>query len=626
MNKSINVNLTELVSGNKIKFAKSYLENARLLLNDKFQFQHVYDMEPCSKIIDLKSWQISPNGDPEWLYMLKRQEYLQDLLYSYLRTDDIKYLVKSKEFIFDWIINNDEDKSVRFNSWRTIDTGIRLLNWAKPLSYIIKKKIIDNEEINRINNSVKRQTKYLYENYIEKYDLSNWGILITTGMLTFDAEHPNIIDKKIIRWSLKKFELELNIQIDETGIHWEQSPLYFFEVFRSSLCVVAIYLAKNKTVSPNILSLLNKMLKVCPYFIKPNGKLLQQGDTDEVEVNDLLNSAYWILHGITSRRDPVDFLIMSLANDATIEVDQINQITQNSFDSITSGNFYFQDSLNKDYWHIFNGNIGSGHGHAAAGHLDLVLNQNDIFVDPGRYTYIDSKQRRFLKSGFSHNTILIDNTFPIIPINSWQYKNFLNHQNNEVQHNEIFDSVKCSYLIGKHKYLITRYFIWIREFEIMVIIDVVEYSGHHKQTDNWILNPVTKISNIDQNKILLNLNNNEYAMFHSFDKNEIKKQIFSPRYNKMQETLKIELSKEFVDYSVSYIVIGLNKKIDSVFHLISMKNLKNDYTDINNFGIKILLNSKKSIIIDIQHKNTSSGNRIYYVDDIPFYGNISVCC
>ena len=295
------INLNSLIHDDRISYAKDYLDNAKLLLNNQFRFQHVYDMEPSPEVYQLNSWQDSPNGDPEWLYVLKRQEYLQDLLYSYLRTNKSEYLFKIKTFIFDWMQNNDADKSARYKTWRTIDTGIRLLNWSKPLSYLINRNIVSAEEESQINQSIKRQAKYLEDNYIEKYDLSNWGVLITTGILTFSAEHPNIIDDQISNWALDKLIQELKLQVDETGLQWEQSPLYFIEVFRSSLSVVASFNANKKFVPTEITNVLKRMLKASKFLIKPNGNLLQQGDTDSIKIADLVTTC--LLYTSPSPRD-----------------------------------------------------------------------------------------------------------------------------------------------------------------------------------------------------------------------------------------------------------------------------------------------------------------------------------
>lgn len=618
------INLNSLIHDGRISYANDYLNNAKLLLNNQFRFQHVYDMEPSPEVYQLNSWQESPNGDPEWLYVLKRQEYLQDLLYSYLRTNKSEYLFKIKTFIFDWMQNNDADKSARYKTWRTIDTGIRLLNWSKPLSYLINRNIVSSEEESQIIQSVKRQAKYLEDNYIEKYDLSNWGVLITTGILTFSAEHSNIIDDQISNWALDKLIQELKLQVDETGLQWEQSPLYFIEVFRSSLSVVASFNANKKFVPAEITNVLKRMLKASKFLIKPNGNLLQQGDTDSIKIADLVATAEYILDGKFNPSYKYDFLLISLADKAEITLEQKELDENRYFDSITSGNFFFKDTNNKNYWHIYNGNLGSGHGHASSGHLDLVINDNDIFLDPGRYTYVNSHERRYLKSGFSHNVILVDNTFPTVPLNSWKFSTVVSNQRNEVAHFKVFDSVKCTYMDKKLNYIVTRYFIWIKTTAIMVVVDIVEDSGQHLQSNNWILNPASHVKEITQNQIEISINGNEYYLFHSLKQVETQRQLLSDRYNQIQQTSKLIISDNFNNSNVSYTVIGKEEVIAGVNHVDSMRNGKVDTSDIHNYGIVISLNGRKPITVNIQHENTIKGNKLYFVNNIPFYGNISV--
>ena len=55
-----------------------------------------------------------------------------------------------------------------------------------------------------------------------------------------------------------------------------------------------------------------------------------------------------------------------------------------------------------------------------------------------------------------------------------------------------------------------------------------------------------------------------------------------------------------------------------------MRNGKVDTSDIHNYGIVISLNGRKPITVNIQHENTIKGNKLYFVNNIPFYGNISV--
>ena len=73
------------------------LRQAEWLMEQKFCFCDRWDMEPCSTVYEVSpfSWDTCPNGDPEWVYMLNRQEYLKKMLLGeYSQTDAYKYAVK----------------------------------------------------------------------------------------------------------------------------------------------------------------------------------------------------------------------------------------------------------------------------------------------------------------------------------------------------------------------------------------------------------------------------------------------------------------------------------------------------------------------------------------------------
>lgn len=62
------------------------LRQADWLMEQKFCFCDRWDMEPCSTVYEVSpfSWDACPNGDPEWIYMLNRQEYLKKNAYGIL--------------------------------------------------------------------------------------------------------------------------------------------------------------------------------------------------------------------------------------------------------------------------------------------------------------------------------------------------------------------------------------------------------------------------------------------------------------------------------------------------------------------------------------------------------------
>ncbi|WP_305068980.1 heparinase II/III domain-containing protein [Lacticaseibacillus saniviri] len=104
-----------------------------------------------------------------------------------------------------------------------------------------------------------------------------------------------------------------------------------------------------------------------------------------------------------------DFGLLALAN-RTLKFPEKSEHLSTSLLAFGSGNAFWRSSwqTNADYLHIYNGNLGSGHGHAALGHIDLVIDGQDVLVDLGRYTYVDGTERRYLKSPSAHNVMTVD--------------------------------------------------------------------------------------------------------------------------------------------------------------------------------------------------------------------------
>ena len=64
---------------------KEVLLQADMLLNNTFIYTDRWDMEPCDTpyTISLDTWKKSPNGDPEWVFMLNRHDFLNKLWQAY---------------------------------------------------------------------------------------------------------------------------------------------------------------------------------------------------------------------------------------------------------------------------------------------------------------------------------------------------------------------------------------------------------------------------------------------------------------------------------------------------------------------------------------------------------------
>ena len=91
-------------------------------------------MEPCPTPYTLEpgQWLHSPNGDPEWIFMLNRHDVLVKLWQAAQLTGEGKYLDSLRDYLLDWVDQNPITLQGT-DATRTIDTGIRCMNWCALL-------------------------------------------------------------------------------------------------------------------------------------------------------------------------------------------------------------------------------------------------------------------------------------------------------------------------------------------------------------------------------------------------------------------------------------------------------------------------------------------------------------
>lgn len=601
--------------------------NADRLLDNTFLFDSPYAMEPTqiSYTMDPIKWQETPNGDPEWLYMLKRQEYLLDLLEAFYTTGQVKYQTKMKALLFSWIGQN----LALPETWRTIDTGIRLLNWTSVVANLVESEQLNASESVSVHDAVKVQADYLRQNYTEKFDISNWGILITSGILTYAARFPDVVDRDTVTWAQQRFEVELDLQVDTQGMQWEQSPLYLLEVWRSSLAVIAAQQRAKQTVAPNILQKTRAMQRMMAQYVKPDLTLLQQGDTDAIRIDSLFNSSAAILSQpaqLQDRLEPVfDFVLLELAHQAWQLAAKKAELPQ-QFAAPISGNYFWRSDWgeNADYWHLFNGNLGSGHGHAALGHLDLVMDGHDVLVDGGRYTYVDGTERRYLKSVEAHNTVMLDHKPFSLPKDSWKYQYAATPVTNQVIDFSAGQLIKAVYIDRAQQtpVMVVRYLINLAEERLRVILDVVSDPGYHTLKRFWQIAPdltVTKQAEGYQLGNVASLAVTERNIWKS-------RQLFSPRYNALDHLTRLESETLFKDFTAQAAVFSPANP-DIAVTPVQVRHSGNDDEIVDDqlaTGFRVDLGRDVNYLVTLQSENTIVGRKLYWFDGTEAYGSFNL--
>ncbi|MFD3445937.1 heparinase II/III family protein [Microbacteriaceae bacterium 4G12] len=493
--------------------------NANLLCSNIFVFKRTLDMEPCYIPYFMKEidWNQSMNADDEWIFMLNRHEYLLDLALAYVDSKDKKYSECWKRLVCDWIKNNTFEPNKRHTSWRTIDTGIRCGSWIKSIILIYEH--LSMSEIETIFSSLQEQLIYLKNQYIEKYTLSNWGILQISGILQVAMICEDLVQKEIVDWAWDELKRQCELQFHVDGIHWEQSPLYHFEVLFALLDVyqIAQYLESN--IPFDLKSILEKISYAAFYMIYPNGYLVPQHDSDYISVKEIYKKI------------------------KPFHQSQMSKV----FHGTDSGNLVYK--TNTDFVSLWNGRHGSGHGHASLGHINLFLNGERVLCDSGRFTYQEGPLRNYLKSAESHSSIIVDEV-PLTSIkDSWSYHHVGKDLANRVKETEKFVVMESTFSYST--FVVQRTVIILKEDNIVIVLDSVDSQGTHIMKRYFQLNPDIKVRKQEDSWVLKGRKNTNYAYFMGNQHTYSKKTISSNIYNQLTNRITLIEEKGFIDRGVS---------------------------------------------------------------------------
>ncbi|MEG0678440.1 MAG: heparinase II/III family protein [Carnobacterium sp.] len=630
--------LIRKIHANKLGDTQGAIKNANRLLKNKFVFEHPYDMEPCHEEFEMVEidWLFTPNEDVEWIFMLNRQEYLLDLLIAYQISDQSKYIEKAKDIILDWISKCEKEDTL---AWRTIDTGIRIIYWSILLNELLKINYLSVEEKEIIENSLVKQVNYLNKNYISKYDLSNWGILISSGVIVTANLHPLLVSKEIYEKHESCLIRQTRLQVQKSGLHWEQSPLYFMEVWRH---LVVVWLSYKNTLNecPKAINeTIKEMLNAAPHLVKPNGYILQQGDTDKIKIDDMIQTVSLLFQepipSINARTVSIDLLIATFtyANKKLVSMNLSKELAYLASNSkqkylldYETGNFFIRDKWEDtaSFLHVFNGPLGSGHGHASLGHIDYSLNGEDILIDLGRYSYREIPERLTLKKAESHNVLILnDNPFTVIE-ESWKYtKSTTPLANRSVWHENVFIT-QVSYLEeqGDYNIMVNRTVIWIPEEELLIIFNYCKGNGFHKVEQFLNLDPQIEVSRLEDNKFKLKTPKQEVYTYTDISENNVEKTLFSEIYNKKGMTSRIVSTSNFENTFISYTVLSSREDL-----IISLADIsQSGTTDVvpieKCVGLSIK-SGEQEHLFSLQHEDTFSGHKLYFLNEEPVYGKVT---
>ena len=659
----------EYISAHCSDEVEEVLRQADMLLNNTFIFTDRWDMEPCDTpyTISLDTWTESPNGDPEWVFMLNRHDFLNKLWQAYVLTGNSAYTEKLRFFILDWIQKNPITMEGT-DATRTIDTGIRCMNWSNLLLHLLANNAISDADAELIIKSIKDQYINMRSRYIGKYALSNWGVLQTTAICAGSVWLADYIPNEITDWAWKELKLQLSLQIFGDGSHWEQSAMYHVEVLNTSVKLltqlrfaeqIGIPLCQNanEAVVSNVdwsdereasaqpgtgyhseaqgwlLEAIRVLSRHVLHTADPGYLQLPQCDSDVTDVRDVMTRATVLLNGSGIYRAAAgEYMDMDSAwSFGALGIHRFEQVEPclpklTSWNLEDGGNIFFRSCWDREatFTWMKNSTLGSSHGHADQTHLTIYYKGKPFLIDSGRYTYLEEDPLRvLLKKPCAHNVCVIDGFSGGEPNGSWSYhrydetlKNYYSEENDAHYAEMAFHG--C--LEDGSNYLIVRKVLALDDGVWLSVQDVI-CQGEHEVKEYFHLDPA--ISVICGPGAYTVTNENVSLKITHCDDMQFRFGIISKRYNEKQYApilVKTHCMKDrLTDHTLIY---DANYKVNPV-PVYQMRKEDPVSSDVAvAWDVEKPDGSKKTLIV--WNRETCRGDKLYSCHGRSVYGKAIV--
>ncbi|KGP92994.1 heparinase [Pontibacillus chungwhensis BH030062] len=521
---------------------REVIHRADLATKQTFIFTHRWDMERCEIPVTFDNkidWTYRFKGDFEWTVNLNRSRFMSELGQAYWLTSDEKYVTSFINLLKDWINQNplsiDEilsSKEQHYNvkdTWRKLDSGIRITNWLKGYHCVRESDYWTREDEQLFKEAVHLHGTYLKFAFTPHDRQSNWGFLETNGLFQIAMLFPEFAESKSwLSIAVDRLVNMCELQIFEDGMHNEQSPMYHHEVLH---CLFeCVWLAKkNEHPLPSICEdSLKRLFLSSLAFVKPTGSQPMISDSDDTDIRDILCRGAVLFKRGDLKHQAYDQLDYESAWYYGKEgIDEFHKLVAHppsttSIHLSESGYSIMRSGWSESsHYCLFDGghmDIIQAHGHDDFLHLDLNVFGKDLLIDTGRYTYMEGEERRYFKESFQHNTTIVDHTSISEFKDSWTWGDIARTTQSFWKTCESFDYAEAGhdgYRNLKDPVGVLRKILFVKPYYWLVIDEFQSNETHHFAQHFHVSENVSVQTYPDRSVAVCNLNEKEGLFIHS---------------------------------------------------------------------------------------------------------------
>ncbi len=605
---------------------------ADLALRRTFIFVDQYEMERCTTPVHFDGpivWDRPPFGDPEWVFALARHTFLKHIAHAWALCGDERYRTGWIALAEEWLTDVPLDEESAKGPWRSLDSAIRAEHWLRSIEIFERGgESLPAALLTRLETSLRLHQRHLLQEHTAFHRLSNWGIIQDHGLFLIGSYFG---DEHVIEVALSRLDEELALQTCPDGSHWEQSPLYQSEVLHCVLNTILIAQRQGRVLGARFLKNARSLAQGLAQLSRPDGILFLQGDSDAIDVTDLFVTASILFDDPVlaffgqGARHPSFFFNFPIEQPLV----EPQRPDRRFYAFPHSGNFLMRTTYESDSgcvrFHC--GPYGSGHGHFDQLHVDLMVNGQPILTDGGRYTYVDSRERRALKSGFAHNTVIVDGSDMSEMVDSWAVNHIAEPLVGRHYSSEAIDYVEASHLAYLQRGVLARRKVLRIEGDLLLLCDEWYATGEHTYQSLFHFDDLGRASPESAQQVLFTSPLAHATMaFIGADSVAMDRYPLSKRYNEMSEGDRAVLTVHREGFARLITVIAYGKNPTSL--VITTKAVTKALTgtavdDRHATGLSIEVDGRRHTVLFI-HQEIDRGGYLLRCADAEGWGRVLV--
>lgn len=420
-------------------------DQTRRSADEALEGLHALDGTKGRKIFigDPVLWNVNPTDDINFISMLNRMGWWQDLLKTWIVTGDPAYAAKVAAELDAWIAQNPRPlidparpRDWRYQRpWRTLECGIRMIDtWPMAVTLLVGTPFMPTARLQRVIEVMHHHGRVLAEigplNSLHGH--GNWLTFQMTGLLCLTGTLLEL--KSAPSWQATAWAwIEKNIKasILASGGQEEGTPHYHNLAVSLISRSIETGRRQGQTLRPEHKQLVRNAVDYTLHSARPNGNNVPYADSDTgaTAIDAVLGASvaigYWqslaVLKSFVASDRVIEHAARSYADvdRPDSRLDAIRQLKP----ATMARHFWAKDldeAMIRTDWtgaacSVFFAcrTTGNGHAHMDQAGFDYCALGRPILVDPGRYTYADSDDRRLFKSASMHNTVTVNDREPM---------------------------------------------------------------------------------------------------------------------------------------------------------------------------------------------------------------------